>query len=166
MHFFSPKKFLCQNVESTENLARTIAPTAKPGDIFLLSGQIGTGKSVFARNFIQQRLKPFGASQDIPSPTYTIVQTYEAGNIEILHADLYRLKSSQEVLELSLFENYKNMISLIEWPDILEDHQPQQATRFEFHHLESSLNARLIEIFPGNDRINRFMVKIKSNAAK
>lgn len=87
-----------------------------PGTAVLLSGPIGAGKTHLARAIIQARLP---VSEDVPSPTYTIVQTYVVGETEIWHADLYRLSDSSELTELGLEDAFETGITLVEWPDRL-----------------------------------------------
>jgi tRNA threonylcarbamoyladenosine biosynthesis protein TsaE len=114
---------------STEALAATIAPHLRAGDTLLLEGEIGAGKTAFARALIRARL---GRFEDVPSPTFTLVQTYDAGDCDIWHADLYRLTSADEALELGLDAAFVEAICLIEWPDRLGPSLPQGALRLQF----------------------------------
>lgn len=111
---------------ATDRLGTWLAPRLGPGDCMLLSGPIGAGKSHLARAFIRARL---GRMEDVPSPTFTLVQTYQADDIEIWHADLYRLTHPDEVLELGLEEAFTAAICLIEWPDRLGNLAPPDAVR-------------------------------------
>ncbi len=113
------------NPEATEALARRIAPTLRRGDTLLLAGPIGAGKTHFARALIRARLR---REEDVPSPTYTLVQTYDDDGLEIWHADLYRLSGPGEALELGLEDAFDTAICLIEWPDRLETPPPQALT--------------------------------------
>ena len=110
----------------TAALGARLAGLAMPGDCFLLEGPIGAGKSHLARAFIRARL---GRLEDVPSPTFTLVQVYEAGAVEVWHADLYRLTHPDEVWELGLDEAFDRAITLVEWPNRLGDHLPLQAMR-------------------------------------
>ena len=101
---------------ATDSFARLIAPRLRPGDTLLLAGQIGAGKTHFARALIRARL---GRDEEVPSPTYTLVQTYDDGAIQIWHADLYRLGDAGEVAELGLDEAFETAICLVEWPERL-----------------------------------------------
>lgn len=119
--------------EKTAELAAAFARLVRPGDVFLLSGQIGAGKTHFTRSLIQARLayadRPV---EDVPSPTFTLVQTYEVDGFEIWHADLYRLTHPDEVEELGLFDAFDTAICLIEWPDRLGDLAPAKTIGMNF----------------------------------
>lgn len=111
--------------EDTADLGRWLAPRLVAGDCVLLEGPIGAGKSHLARALIRARL---GRMEDIPSPTFTLVQTYQA-DVEIWHADLYRLSHPDEVAELGLEDAFSDAICLIEWPDRLGRLTPVNAIR-------------------------------------
>ncbi|SPJ23196.1 tRNA (adenosine(37)-N6)-threonylcarbamoyltransferase complex ATPase subunit type 1 TsaE [Palleronia abyssalis] len=106
--------------QATDALAATLAARLTPGDTVLLAGDLGAGKSHLSRRIIQSLQRPFGRVDDVPSPTYTLIQTYRAGEVEILHADLYRLGDPSELVELGLDEAIGSAICLIEWPDRLD----------------------------------------------
>lgn len=110
--------------DASAAFARRLADLVPPGACLLLSGPIGAGKSHIARAFIRHRL---GYEGDIPSPTFTLVQTYESPEVEIWHADLYRLSHPDEVLELGLDQAMGRAICLIEWPDRLGILAPAEA---------------------------------------
>ncbi len=131
---------------ATDAFGHWIAPALQVGDVVLLSGSIGAGKTHFARAVIRARLGP---ATEVPSPTFTLVQTYEGGGPTILHADLYRLSHPDEVLELGLDDALDSGISLIEWPDRMGDIAPD-ALRLHFQplgdgrHVTATGNARLV----------------------
>lgn len=108
---------------ATTALGQRLARLARPGDCILLEGPIGAGKSHLARAFIRARL---GRAEEVPSPTFTLVQVYEA-DVEIWHADLYRLTHPDEVWELGLDDAFTRAICLVEWPDRLGRHLPEAA---------------------------------------
>jgi tRNA threonylcarbamoyladenosine biosynthesis protein TsaE len=120
----APLELMLPTEAATAALGARLAALARPGDCILLEGPIGAGKSHLARSFIRARL---GRMEEVPSPTFTLVQVYEAGPVEIWHADLYRLTHPDEVWELGLDEAFERAIVLVEWPDRLGPHLPPQA---------------------------------------
>lgn len=110
--------------DATARLAAHLSTRLQPGDTILLEGSLGAGKSAFARALIRARL---GSDIEVPSPTYTLVQTYGSGPGEILHADLYRLSGPDDVAEIGLADALGVSICLIEWPDRLGDRAPPEA---------------------------------------
>ena len=101
--------------DATAALAAQLAAVARPGDVIALQGDLGVGKTSFARAFIRAR----GGDEVVPSPTFTLVQTYDLPGGTIWHFDLYRLKSAEEAWELGIEEAFDAGISLIEWPERL-----------------------------------------------
>jgi tRNA threonylcarbamoyladenosine biosynthesis protein TsaE len=104
---------------ATVSLAGRIAPLARPGDVLALWGGLGAGKTVFARAFIRSRGNP---AEEVPSPTFTLVQVYEPGSGitgAVYHFDLFRLTAAEEAYELDIEEAFAHGVSLIEWPDRL-----------------------------------------------
>ncbi|MBR9764439.1 MAG: tRNA (adenosine(37)-N6)-threonylcarbamoyltransferase complex ATPase subunit type 1 TsaE [Rhodobacteraceae bacterium] len=116
------------SAEETARLATRIAPRLEAGDVLLLSGGIGAGKTHFARALIQSLLVE---PEDVPSPTFTLVQEYETTAGTLWHADLYRLSDPLEVVELGLEEAFSDAICLVEWPDRLADLTPPGALALE-----------------------------------
>ncbi|MFD1160156.1 tRNA (adenosine(37)-N6)-threonylcarbamoyltransferase complex ATPase subunit type 1 TsaE [Roseovarius aestuarii] len=110
--------------EKTCRFAQELGQHLVAGDTILLAGEVGAGKSHFARCLIRSRL---AVPEDIPSPTYTLVQTYDSDAAQIWHADLYRLADLSEIEELGLNEAFTDAICLVEWPDRLGDQAPQTA---------------------------------------
>ncbi|MCA1336030.1 tRNA (adenosine(37)-N6)-threonylcarbamoyltransferase complex ATPase subunit type 1 TsaE [Pseudooceanicola marinus] len=114
--------------EATAGLARRLGARLAPGDVILLSGGIGAGKTHFARALIQSLL---AEPEDVPSPTFTLVQEYDTTRGPLWHADLYRLSDPMEVVELGLEEAFETAICLVEWPDRLADLTPADALSLE-----------------------------------
>ncbi|MFC3119104.1 tRNA (adenosine(37)-N6)-threonylcarbamoyltransferase complex ATPase subunit type 1 TsaE [Jhaorihella thermophila] len=115
--------------EDTARLAERLGRRLRPGDVLLLEGPIGAGKTHFARCLIQSLMD---TPEDVPSPTFTLVQTYDTAAGEIWHADLYRLTSLDEIEELGLAEAFESAICLIEWPDRLGPLSPPGALTVRF----------------------------------
>lgn len=111
---------------ATDRVAAALAPALSPGDAVLLFGELGAGKSAFARALIQTRLAAEGRVEETPSPSYTLLQTYETAAGTLLHADLYRLSGPEEAAELGLAEPLAEAILLVEWPERLGPLTPER----------------------------------------
>ncbi len=120
----SPVQINLASPQQTADFAVRLGAVLQAGDTLLLDGSIGAGKTHFARSLIQSRLS---LPEDVPSPTFTLVQTYETDHGEIWHADLYRLSGPHDVMELGLVDAFESAICLIEWPDRLGDLAPDRA---------------------------------------
>jgi len=115
--------------DHTATVARRLSGLLRPGDCVLLQGPIGAGKTHFARHLIQSvQVTP----EDVPSPTFTLIQTYDTRIGEIWHADLYRLTSLDEIGELGLLDAFEAAICLVEWPERLGNLAPPSALRLMF----------------------------------
>ena len=108
---------------ATLALGAALAVDLQPGDVVCLSGDLGAGKTTLARGLIQSRL----GDVEVPSPTYTLVQTYDWGEHELWHCDLYRLDQPRDAYELGLIDAMDTCIILIEWADRLGDLLPADA---------------------------------------
>jgi tRNA threonylcarbamoyladenosine biosynthesis protein TsaE len=107
--------------DATAALGRALAARVGPGDTVLLQGGLGAGKTHLARALIQALLP---VPEDVPSPSFTLVQTYDGSGYEIWHADLYRLSGRGDIDELGLDQAMTRALCLIEWPDRLADPPP------------------------------------------
>ncbi len=107
--------------EETERLGAAVAAALRPGDAVLLFGPLGAGKSTLARGLVRGLTTP---DEDVPSPTFTLVQMYAGHAFPLYHFDLYRLKSAAEVFELGLDEALDTGAAIIEWPERLEGDLP------------------------------------------
>jgi tRNA threonylcarbamoyl adenosine modification protein YjeE len=100
---------------ATRRLTLDIAALTEPGDLITLSGDLGAGKSTFARAFIRHAA---GDEEiEVPSPTFTLMQSYDLPRFRLLHADLYRITSADELAELGFDELREGAVTLLEWPD-------------------------------------------------
>ena len=113
-------EFEC-DLSELKSFANNLATDTNIGNIYLLSGDLGVGKTTFTRFFINSLFDKYKTNKpkNIKSPSYPILINYPLLNFEIFHYDLYRLKDKKELLELDFFENFKKNISLIEWPEII-----------------------------------------------
>ena len=145
--------------EATARFAARIAALARPGDVIALRGELGAGKTRFARAFIRAR----GGEEEVPSPTFTLAQVYELPDAAVWHFDCYRLRDPEEAWELGIEDAFRDGISLIEWPERLGHLLP--AGRLEIALLPgASPRARRAEIDAGpdwTDRIDRLAMEAR-----
>src|SRR2546423_11102683 len=106
---------LLTNEQATRRLAVDVASILKAGDLVTLSGDLGAGKTAFARALIRHLAGD--EALDVPSPTFTLVQTYALPRFTVPHADLYRVTHTGELAELCVDEAAENAVVLLEWPD-------------------------------------------------
>ncbi|MFL2895051.1 MAG: tRNA (adenosine(37)-N6)-threonylcarbamoyltransferase complex ATPase subunit type 1 TsaE, partial [Candidatus Pelagibacter sp.] len=107
--------------KKTEELANKILKKLKVGDVVFFYGEIGVGKTTFIKYLIngfqkENKLK----LTEVTSPTFNLLNEYQINQIKINHYDLFRLKSAEEIKNLGLFEDNRNLITLIEWPQIIK----------------------------------------------
>lgn len=132
------RDFELPDAAATERLARLLAPYLIGGDILALFGPLGAGKTSFARALIRALPgAPGSAEEEVPSPTFTLVQTYERDAAPVWHFDLYRLDGPAEVWELGWEEALAGALVLIEWPERLAGLLPPGALSITFAHDES-----------------------------
>lgn len=124
-----PQTLTCflANEDATRSLGQGLAHIACKGDVFALYGTLGMGKSVLARAFVQELL----GNVEVPSPTFTLVQSYETPEFEICHYDLYRLKNPDEIFELGMEEAMYESVCLIEWPERMQPYLPRKTIKIE-----------------------------------
>ena len=107
--------------KKTEELAKKFQEKIKLGDVIFLHGEIGVGKTTFVRYLINRFQKINNLElTEVTSPTFNILNEYKINDIRINHYDLYRLKDLRELADLNLFGNNQNLITVIEWPEIIK----------------------------------------------
>lgn len=140
------KVFISHNEAETAEVARKLAQITKRGDVWALNGTLGAGKSVFARAFIQSLTD----AEEVPSPTFTLVQSYWTDNFDIYHYDLYRLEQAMDIFELGVEDAFFSGVSLVEWPEKMESFAPRNMWQVN---IEINGDARKITV--GSEDINK-----------
>ncbi len=135
-------RYDCNTLADTESLAQALSEIVKVSDVWALFGTLGVGKSVWSRAFI----KKLTSVQEVPSPTFTLVQIYEAEDFDIYHYDLYRLKSAEEVWELNIEEAMYNGVCLIEWPEKMGAYLPTNCFKVHISVVENDVRRFEIEV--------------------
>jgi tRNA threonylcarbamoyladenosine biosynthesis protein TsaE len=157
----STREIALADPAATDRLGKVLAGEVQPRDVVALWGDLGAGKTSLARALIQALLAAHGLQEDVPSPTFTLVQTYQAGGLPIWHADLYRLSHPDELLELGLEEALEKGLLLIEWPDRMEGDLPSERLDVA---LEEAGDARLARLtgwgVTWEGRVNRITAKM------
>jgi tRNA threonylcarbamoyladenosine biosynthesis protein TsaE len=125
---------------ATRRLGEAVARALRPGEAVCLSGPLGAGKSVLARALVRALTRP---DEEVPSPTFTLVQFYEGPRLSIAHFDLYRLTSPDEAYEIGLDEALDHGAAVIEWPERLEGRLPSNRLAIEIALEGDSRRARL-----------------------
>ena len=138
---------------ATERFAAGIARLAHRGDVIALWGDLGAGKTTFARGF----LRTLGIVEDVPSPTFTLVQSYATGDLTTYHFDLYRIESAEEIYELGIEDAFADGISLIEWPDRLGGLLPEDRLDITLDIVPSGRRARATGHGSWIDRLPAFL---------
>jgi len=116
------------DLAATVALAQKLAPDLRRGDALALAGPLGAGKTSFARAL----LRALGINEEVPSPTFTLVQTYATPGFTVSHFDLYRLRSAEELDELGWDDALADGVSVIEWPERAAGRMPVDALTLEF----------------------------------
>ncbi len=126
----------------TKKLAIKMASMLKKGDLIVLCGELGSGKTKFTEGFLTY----FGLDNEISSPTFTIVNEYKKDDINIYHFDVYRLEDSSEFYAIGGDEYFENGICLIEWGELIEDTLPNEYIKIDFSRDDSNENERILNI--------------------
>lgn len=143
------REFALLTAKETHRLGEALATILRAGDVIALKGDLGAGKTTLTRGLIQALCRP---ETDVPSPTYTLVQTYEAPDFILWHFDLYRLEHADEIFELGWTETASG-VAIVEWPEKGGSHLPSQRLVI---HLETIGDGRRAILEPiGEDWQNR-----------
>jgi tRNA threonylcarbamoyladenosine biosynthesis protein TsaE len=158
MHIATNSEIIDISLEvKTAEIAKKFSKILKKGDIVFFNGEIGVGKTTFIRHLINSlqvnnHLKP----TEVTSPTFNLVNEYDLGIFIIQHYDLYRLKSSEETKNIGLLENQKEILTLIEWPEKINNKIDNKIDLF-FEYGED-MNKRFLSIKGlGNEKLNEII---------
>ena len=132
--------------KSTKELAQKFTEYLKGGEFILLYGEMGVGKTTFVRHLINhfQKKENFELTE-VTSPTFNLLNEYQVNKLLIKHYDLFRLKDKSEILNLDIFENYNDSITLIEWPNLIDIDKSIKIIDLKFVY-ENELNNRSVII--------------------
>ena len=135
-----------QTVKNVHEIACKCSEKLQAGDIIFLKGPIGVGKTFFARSLIINTLKSQKLWDEVPSPSFSLIQMYDNMTPPICHVDLYRLSFLSELEELGLEDLYKDSVTLIEWPERLESRLPTRFFQIEFSFIKTMEDRRNLSI--------------------
>jgi tRNA threonylcarbamoyladenosine biosynthesis protein TsaE len=132
--------------ETTRELAKELSNYLKGGEIIFLYGEMGVGKTTFVKYLINQfQIKKNLRTSEVTSPTFNLLNEYDVDDLSIKHYDLFRLKDKSELKNLDVFENNKNVITLIEWPQLINKEKLNKTIDLIFNY-ENELNNRSVKI--------------------
>ncbi len=132
--------------ETTKELAKELSNYLKGGEIIFLYGEIGVGKTTLVKYLINQfQIKKKLETSEVTSPTFNLLNEYDVDDLSIKHYDLFRLKDKSELKNLDIFENNKNVITLIEWPQLINKEKLNKTIDLIFNY-ENELNNRSVKI--------------------
>ena len=132
--------------ETTKELAKELSNYLKGGEIIFLYGEMGVGKTTFVKYLINQfQIKKNLQTNEVTSPTFNLLNEYNVDDLNIKHYDLFRLKDKSELKNLDIFDNNKNAITLIEWPQLIDKEKLNKTIDLIFNY-ENELNNRSVKI--------------------
>lgn len=146
--------FLSKNELDTKKFAKILASNFKKGDIIILSGDLGSGKTKFTEGILSY----FGLENEISSPTFTIVNEYNSQNIPIYHFDVYRLSDVDEFFAIGGDEYLQNGICIIEWGELIESILPKNYLKISFSKDTTNDNIRILNFDTFGDRFDNYIV--------
>lgn len=156
MIFLKTIKYTSHNENETKNLAKKLASYLNIGDIIILTGELGSGKTKFTEGFLSY----FGLENEISSPTFTIVNEYRNNKITIFHFDVYRLEDVDEFYAIGGEEYFNSGICIVEWGEFIKDALPKDYIEIVFNKNLSDENLRYININFNGDKYKNIFDKI------
>lgn len=149
--------FISHNEEETRKIASILASKLKHGDIVILSGNLGSGKTKFTEGFLSY----WGLEDEISSPTFTIVNEHHKDNTNIYHLDVYRLNDLDEFYSIGGTEYFLNGICVIEWGEIIEDILPQNYIKISFSKDDNDENIRYLNFKAYGERLKNIVSNLE-----
>jgi len=144
------------SIHDLEKISNKIKKKLTPGDVIFLYGEIGVGKTTFARLLINSYEKEKNLKvSEVLSPTFNIVFEYDIKKLTIKHYDLYRLKNGSDIKNIGLFEDLEQTITLIEWPELIKE-KPSNRIDLFFEYSENMIERSLIIKTSGRLKIHEF----------
>lgn len=134
--------FKSNSENETKEFAKKFASKLNKGDVLVLSGDLGSGKTKFTEGFLSY----FGLEDEISSPTFTIVNEYQKNDINIYHFDVYRLEDSSEFYAIGGEEYFEKGICIIEWGELIEDALPKKYIKIDFSRNSENENERILNV--------------------
>lgn len=156
MIFVETIEYISHNENETKNFAKKLASYLNIGDIIILSGELGAGKTKFTEGFLSY----FGLENEISSPTFTIVNEYKNNNITIFHFDVYRLEDVDEFYAIGGEEYFNSGICIIEWGEYIREALPKDYIEIIFSKNLSDENIRYLNINFNCDKYKDIFDKI------
>ena len=150
-------KYISNSENDTKKLAKVFAQMLKKGDILILSGELGSGKTKFTEGFLSY----FNLENEISSPTFTIVNEYKKDDINIYHFDVYRLEDSSEFYEIGGEEYFDNGICIIEWGELIRDVLQKDYIEIDFSRSDENENIRILNVLSVGNKYDRLIDELK-----
>ena len=149
--------FVANNENETKKIASLLASKLQQGDIVVLSGDLGSGKTKFTEGFLSY----WGLENEISSPTFTIVNEYNKDNTNIYHFDVYRLNDLDEFYAIGGTEYFLNGICIIEWGELIEDILPQNYIKINFSKDENNDNIRYLNFNAYGEKLTNILKELE-----
>ena len=150
------QSYISNNEIDTMNFAKKLASKLNNGDIVVLSGDLGSGKTKFTEGFLTY----FGLENEISSPTFTIVNEYSKNDINIYHFDVYRLSSSDEFYAIGGDQYFENGICIIEWGEQIKEVLPKEYLHITFERNLDTPSKRILNLEPNGKKYEEIIKEI------
>lgn len=149
-------KFISHNENETKEIASKLASKLDRGDIIVLSGDLGSGKTKFTEGFLSH----WGLEDEISSPTFTIVNEHKKDDTNIYHLDVYRLADMGEFYSIGGTEYFTNGICVIEWGELIEDILPQNYIKISFSKNDNDYSIRYLDFKAYGERLTKVIKEL------